>query len=138
MSQLLTKFLESVAAFNACKTAADYNALGPYYDLNATLSTVDPPLKSYTPRADILAYLSGTQSAKCPRFWPHLNTISETPNSDAKTSASLDGVATYVDCTMYPPPAGAYTTPVVINFHFKFTRPNSNPTTPWMVTVGST
>jgi hypothetical protein len=132
MSQLLNQFFAAVHDFNACQTKDDYQNLEKYYDPHAELSEVDPPHKKHTGRDKIIKYLRETQPALLPRFWPSLPTITETANSDAATAASIDGSATYFDCTTAAP--GANTTPSVINFHFEFKRPNTG--SRWLVTVG--
>jgi hypothetical protein len=145
MSQLLTQFFASVHEFNNCKTAADYQNLKRYYDRDATAYEVDPPNNPHgflDPRKPkgvdghqaIIDYLANTQPALWPRFWPSLPTITETPYSDTLTAASLDGLATYFDCTRNPPPPRANATPFVIYFHFEFTRLDIRSL--WLVKVG--
>lgn len=135
MSQLLAQFFAAVHEFNNCKTAADYQNLKKFYDVHAELSEVDPPYAKHTGRDNIIRYLGDTQPALWPRFWPSLPTITETPkNSDTAIAASLDGSATYFDCTTNPPPPRANTTPFVIDFYFKFKRLNTGSL--WLVTVG--
>jgi hypothetical protein len=146
MSQLLTQFFASVHEFNNCKTAAHYKNLKRFYDRSATAYEVDPPnnphglLDPQRPAGVdgnqlIVDYLANTQPALWPRFWPSLPTITETPanSDDTAIAASLDGSATYFDCTTNPPPLGANTTPFVINFHFEFKRPD--PGSLWLVTL---
>jgi hypothetical protein len=133
MSQLLTRFFAAVHDFNACQTKGDYQNLKKYYDPDAELREVDPPYKKHTGRDNIIKYLRKTQPRLLPRFWPSLPTIIETPaNSDTATAASLDGSATYFDCTTTAPRANR--TPFVINFHFEFKRPDTGSL--WLVTVG--
>jgi hypothetical protein len=139
---LLTQFFASVHEFNTCKTKGDYQKLKRYYHRDAKAYEVDPPHTQHgvgeIPGTDgnqaIVDYLANTQPALLPRFWPFLPTITETANSDTLTAASLDGSATYFDCTTNPPPPRANTTPFVINFHFEFTRPDT--VSPWLVTFG--
>jgi hypothetical protein len=145
MSQLLTRFLASVHEFNYCKNAADYLNLIVYYHPNATLYEVDPPYRPHgamdptkpagvAGNRAIVDYLANSQPALWPRFWPSLP-ISETANSDNLTVASLDGSATYSDCTNPNRPQGAITTPYTIKFHFEFTRKDT--LSPWLVTFGN-
>jgi hypothetical protein len=132
-SQLLTHFFASVHEFNSCKNWADYENLAKYYDAGAELSEVDPPNKKRTGRNNIIKYLVETQPRLLPRFWPSLP-ITETADSDTLTAASLEGSATYFDCTTNPPPKGVRTLPFTIRFRFEFTRPDT--ASPWVVTIG--
>jgi hypothetical protein len=136
MSQLLDQFLASVHDFNACETAADYQNLIDYYDLNATVTEVDTPTNTHgvgvhPPKPgnqDIVDYLSTSQPARWPRFWP--TQIIETPtNSDTAATASLDGLAIYFDSAKT-----ASATSFVLRFHFDYIR---NTKRDWVVERGS-
>jgi len=146
-SQLLTQFFAAVDEFNNCKSAADYRNLAKYYGPDAQLHEVDvDPKTGVRPRHDgrhaIIAYLAKTQPERLPRFWPTLP-VTETPaNSDTATNASLDGTATYFDCTTNPPapdpdrPGQLLSSqPFTISFHFEFTRPTT--ASDWLVTKGN-
>jgi hypothetical protein len=133
MSQLIDDFRRAVDAFNACQNAADYQSLSGYYDPSARISEVDPPHTAHTPSGAVINYLKTTQPQLLPRFWPDYRQIIERPaNSDNATHASLEGPATYVDCTTSN--AAGNRTPIVVNYHFEFSRPDTR--SPWLVTVG--
>ena len=133
MSQLINEFTKAVDAFNACQNADDYRNLSHFYDPSATISEVDPPHTAHNPRGAMINYLAMTQPELLPRFWPDYRQIVERPaDSHNATSASLEGQATYLDCTTTNPAGKG--TPIVVHYHFEFSRQNT--TSPWLVTAG--
>ena len=140
---LVTQFLAAVNEFNNCKAGGDYQNLAKYYDPSAQLQEVDPDqfgnLKTHSPRdgiGGVIDYLAKSQPALLPRFWPILPFTETYPTT---TSATLDGSATYFDCTANPPPPDppAPALPIetkafTIKFHFEFKLTG----TTWLVTNG--
>src|SRR5262249_43299082 len=82
-------------------------------------------------------YLATSQPALLPRFWPSFPIAENYPTT---TTATLDGSATYFDCTANPPPPSPPSAPPInteafpIKFHFDF---KLDPTgTTWLVRNG--
>ena len=134
MSQLTVAFKAAIDAFNLCNNAGDYSGLAGYMDPNAKMKEVDPPHKQHHPSANVIAYLCNTQPQYLPRFYPDYNKLKETPqDSDNATSASVDGPATYQDCSTGNANGNPVKIPVTL--HYEFTRPDTH--SPWLIALAS-
>jgi hypothetical protein len=134
MSQLTVAFKAAIDAFNLCNNAGDYSGLQRYMDPNAKMKEVDPPHKEHHSSAEVIAYLSKTQPQYLPRFSPDYSKLKETPqDSDNATSASVDGPATYQDCSTGN--ANGNPDPISVTLHYEFTRPDTQ--SPWLITLAS-
>jgi hypothetical protein len=134
MSQLTLAFKAAIDAFNACHNAGDYSGLQRYMDPNAKMKEVDPPHKEHHTSANVIAYLCEKQPPFLPRFSPDYNKLKETPqDSDNATSASVDGPATYQDCSTGN--ANGNPDPISVTLHYEFTRPDTH--SPWLITLAS-
>src|SRR5882672_6374394 len=119
MSQVTVAFKAAIDAFNLCNNAGDYSGLASYMDPNAKMKEVDPPHKQHHPIANVIAYLCETQPQYLLRFYPDYNKLKETPqDSDNATSASVDGPATYQDCSTGNANGNPGTIPVTLHYEF--------------------